>query len=70
MSVGFYNDCDLGYFADHKDADTADRWECPTCLMTFIYDGERWRNVLEIGQRKVDKLMTIGRVRLLTRGME
>jgi hypothetical protein len=63
--MSFYNQCCRAILADQPDAETANEVICTTCHNAFMYDGAKWVNKLELGQRKVDKLRTIGKVNRL-----
>lgn len=60
--MSFKNQCCRDNLAGIADPTTGERYDCPLCPNRFIYDGATWRNVLELGQRKVDKLATIQQV--------
>lgn len=68
--MAFYNKCCRENLDGIADATSGERHECAICGNDFIYDGERWRNVLELGMRKVEKLTTIRRIHQLTRGLD
>lgn len=35
---------------------------CPTCGKQFIHDGSEWRNLLDLGNRKAEKLRKVAYV--------
>ena len=54
--MSFINDCCRERF--NPEAETGDEFTC-VCKNQFIHDGEKWRNVLDIGSRKTDKFRRI-----------
>ena len=53
--MSFINDCCRTHFIP---ADTGEEFTCD-CGNHFIYDGDRWQNVLGIGSRKTEKYRRI-----------
>ena len=64
--MSFVNDCCREQRVG-LDPSTGERATCETCGNEFIYTGERWANVLDIGRAKVDKLERIARVNSFVR---
>lgn len=54
--MSFVNDCCRDRYT--KDADTGDEYTC-VCGNQFIYTGDAWRNVLDLGSRKTEKYRRI-----------
>lgn len=51
------------------DPETGIELDCTTCHNSFMYDGLTWKNKLELGQRKIDKLRTISKTNRLAGGL-
>lgn len=54
--MSLVNDCCRDRY--NPDADTGDEYTC-ICGNQFIYTGDAWRNVLDLGTRKTEKYRRI-----------
>ena len=67
--MSFINDCCRSLISS-TEGESGERLTCPACWNQFVHDGERWRNIHELGSRKVHKLTQIQRINQLTRGLD
>ena len=57
--MSFKNQCCRVWLTGLLGAQTGDSAECPNCHNEFVHDGNNWRNRLELGQHKIEKLRRI-----------
>lgn len=66
--MSFYNPCCRALTAATTNASTGDELTCASCGNRLMFDGLRFVNTLELGPRKIRKLLLVRRANHLATG--